>query len=356
MGETLVTAPPSVQRILGMSFICVGDKSPIHRAQFAIMRRNDSTAKEGRTLMDLRHLKHIVALADEGTFTAAAARVHIVQSAFSVSIKELEDELGVQLVERTTRRTALTPAGEMFVAKARATLVQLDDAVQAVRAFRGVVQGRLRIGILQSLAPYVRLPELLESMRSRYPGIEFTVRSLSTRQGPALVASGDIDLSFHPHHVEEKMRGVEVTPFVEDALVVVCATSHPLAGRREIRLDRLSEQRLVHLSPERTLRRVTDRMLAEHGLVSEVVYEVNDVETMLQFVASGLGVAVVPSKLASYSTHGNALRSLRLVAPGATLPKWRVAILTRERSPGSEAGLRMAKDIFLAEVARFLRK
>ncbi len=306
--------------------------------------------------MDIRHLKHIVALADEGTFTAAAARVHIVQSALSVSIRELESELGVQLVERTTRRMSLTPAGEMFVAKARSTLLHLDDAVQAVRAFKGVVQGRLRIGILQSLAPYIRLPELLESMRSRYPGIEFTVRSLTSKQGPALVASGDIDLSFHPVYPDEKTRGVEVTPFIEDALVVVCAKSHALAGRRDLRVDRLSEQRLVHLSPERTLRKVTDRILDEHGLVNEVVYEVNDVETMLQFVSSGLGVAVVPSKLASYSTHRNALRSLRLVAAGKTLPKWRVVILTRETSPGSETGLRMAKDIFLAEVPKFLRK
>ena len=102
--------------------------------------------------MEIRHLQHFVAWAEEGKFTAAANRMNIVQSGLSVSIKELEQELGTQLVTRTTRKVSLTPNGELFLEYARNCLTTLKDGV-VVQSQGGVVRGRLHLGILQSLTP-----------------------------------------------------------------------------------------------------------------------------------------------------------------------------------------------------------
>ena len=110
--------------------------------------------------MELRHLQHFVALAQEGSFTRAARKVNIVQSGLSNSIKELEEELGSRLVERTTRKVAITETGMLFLPHARATLAAVEGAVQAVRSQDGVVRGQLRLGILQSLGSYLELIQI----------------------------------------------------------------------------------------------------------------------------------------------------------------------------------------------------
>ena len=147
--------------------------------------------------MDIRHLQQFIALAEEGQFTAAARKMHIVQSGLSVTIKELEQELGAQLVNRTTRKVSLTLAGELFLEHARSSLAILNEGIHAVRSQDGVVRGRLHLGILQSLGPYVDLPLLLETFRTKYPQVQFAVRSLVTEVIPEQVRSGYVDLSFH---------------------------------------------------------------------------------------------------------------------------------------------------------------
>jgi DNA-binding transcriptional LysR family regulator len=127
--------------------------------------------------MDIRHLQQFIALAEEGQFTAAARKMHIVQSGLSVTIKGLEQELGAHLVNRTTRRVSLTRAGELFLEHARSSLATLRDGIEAVRSQDAVVRGRLHLGILQSLAPYVDLPVLLHTFRAKYPHVEFAVPS-----------------------------------------------------------------------------------------------------------------------------------------------------------------------------------
>src|ERR1700761_8413541 len=111
--------------------------------------------------MEIRQLQLFIALAEEGSFTKAAHRMNIVQSGLSISIKALERELGTLLFDRTTRKIMLTPAGALFLQHARTGLVMLDNGVHAVRSQDGIVRGRLRLGILQSLGPYVNLPLLL---------------------------------------------------------------------------------------------------------------------------------------------------------------------------------------------------
>lgn len=279
--------------------------------------------------MEIRHLLHFVALAEEGQFTAAARRMNIVQSGLSVTIKELEQELGVQLVNRTTRKVSLTEAGEVFLEHARSSLLMLNNGVEAVRSRDGVVRGRLHLGILQSLGPYVDLPLLLKTFRTRYPQVEFSVRSLNTDKIPTLVRSGYVDLSFLALVDEKKWPGITILPFARDSLVAICSSKHPLAERRSVSLELLSKEGFVDLTPERALRVLVDRAFLENNLKRESVYQVNHVETMLQFVGAGLGVSIVPSALASTSPYSKQVHVLTVMTPAHRLPKWRLVIAIR---------------------------
>jgi len=251
--------------------------------------------------MEIRHLQHFIALAEEGKFTTAAQRMNIVQSGLSVSIKELEQELGSQLVTRTTRKVSLTAAGELFLEHARDCLMLLNDGIQAVRSQDGVVRGRLHLGILQSL----------------------TV--------PALVRSGYVDLSFQAIIGKERWPGVQVIPYAQDSLVAICSSKHALAKTNSVQLEILSHESFVDLTPERALRKLVDQIFTQHHLPRSSVYQVSDVETQLDFVAHGLGVAIVPSALARSSTASHRHHTLRILSPPPKLPKWRIAMLKRPK-------------------------
>jgi DNA-binding transcriptional LysR family regulator len=282
--------------------------------------------------MEIRQLELFVALAEEGSFTRAGQRMHIVQSGISISIKELERELGTQLVSRTTRKVALTEAGQLFLEHARTSLVALGDGVQAVRSLDGVVRGRLRLGILQSLTPYVQLPLLLQRFRSLYPRIEFEARALQTEAIPRMVRSGQVDLSFQAIVDREHWPGLQVIPYAQDVLVAIASRKHPLAAKKSVALEILSGETCVDLTPDRALRTLVDSVFAARQLRRQVVYQVSDVQTMLEFVAHGLGVAVVPSALARLSPISSRLHFLRIASQGPDLPKWRIAIIARAPS------------------------
>jgi DNA-binding transcriptional LysR family regulator len=299
--------------------------------------------------MELRHLQHFVALAQEGSFTRAARKVNIVQSGLSNSIKELEEELGSRLVERTTRKVAITEAGMLFLPHARATLASLEGAVHAVRSQGGVVSGCLRLGILQSLGFYLELAPLLKRFRSAFPGVEVSVRALTTDTVPGLVRSGEIDLSFHAIIGKDRWPGIQLIPYVQDRLVVVCPRDHPLASRSSVTIETLSNEIFVDLTPDRALRRLVDKVFAQHRLKRTTAFEVSDIQPAMQFVANGLGVAIVPSAVArSFKESGGGV-VLRIGKRDGPLPTWRVAILRstkKKRLTGKDT-----VDLFLEKLA-----
>jgi DNA-binding transcriptional LysR family regulator len=287
--------------------------------------------------MEIRQLQLFIALAEEGSFTKAAHRMNIVQSGLSTSIKALEQELGTRLFDRTTRKVMLTPVGTLFMQHARAGLVMLDNGVQAVRSQDGVVRGRLRLGILQSLGPYVDLAALLHTFRTRYPEVEFSVRSLNTETIPAQVRSGYVDLSFHAVVAGSKDAGLRMIPFAQDSLIAICSTKHSFATRRSVSLELLAQERFVDLTPERALRRLVDSIFHQTKLNRDSVYELSDVSMMLQFVANDLGVAIVPSELARSWARTSRLHFLPITASGVRLPKWRIVVVvmaSRRDTPG----------------------
>ena len=279
--------------------------------------------------LDIRHYRSFIALADEGSFTSAARKLHIVQSGLSVTIKEMEEELGVKLVQRTTRRVSLTDAGVLFLEYARPALTMLSDGMEAVRSQSKIVRGRISLGILQSLSPYIDLPAVLGNFHARYPDVDFTVRSIDSPQAPELIRDGSIDLCFHALTSKKLPTGVEATPIVQDPLVAICANTHALAQRKTVTLATLCPLPFVDLTPERALRTLVDKSCAEHGLERKSMFEVSAVEMMLQFVSAGLGVSIVPLALAQVSQRHLGLHILPFRDQSFRMPKWKLVILVR---------------------------
>ena len=295
--------------------------------------------------MDIRHYRSFIALAEEGSFTSAARKLHLVQSGLSVTIKEMEEELGVKLVQRTTRRVSLTDAGVLFLQYARPALTMLNDGMEAVRSQSRIVRGRITLGILQSLSPYINLPAVLGKFHAQYPDVDFTVRSVDSPLAPELVREGSIDLCFHAVTTKKLTAGVDATPFVQDSLVAICASKHPFAQRKTVTLEALSPLPFVDLTPERALRTLVDKSCTDHGLHRKSMFEVSAVETMLQFVAAGLGVSIVPSALAKAWAPALGLRILPFRDQTFRMPKWKLVILIR--SQRQKLGGKTVQDLML---------
>ena len=280
--------------------------------------------------MELRQLEHFVAAAEERHFTRAAQRLHIVQSGLSASIRALERELGTPLFVRSTRRVELTQAGLALLPEARRALAAATAAADAVAAVQGLVRGTLAVGTMQILPPAVDLLAVLGRFHAQYPGVELRLRQAGTGTLLGEVAAGAIDLALVAP-VGRPPAGLVVRGLASDPLLVACAPEHPLAGREEVALAELAAEPFVDFQPDWGLRMLVDRQLAAAGLDHHTALEVNDVPTLLELVAHGLGVALVPEVV---TRHPAQVRYVRLRPP---VPTFEVAVATVGDPPASQA-------------------
>lgn len=261
--------------------------------------------------MEIRQLQHFVAVAEEGHFTRAARRVHIVQSALSSSIRALEAELEAQLFIRSTRQVRLTAAGRVLLDKARLVLAAIADARLVVAATQGLQRGTLRIGTVQSLPAFLDLPALLARFHGLHPGIEVRLCQGSSTLLLEHIRAGRLDLAFLP--LGDPPGDVATRMIACEALVVACKPGHPLAGRENVALSDLRDLPFVDFEPDWGTRRLADAGFAEAGIARHIAFEVSDLDTLLALVARGLGIALVPEAIAQ--AHGARLGIARLAAP-----------------------------------------
>lgn len=243
--------------------------------------------------MELRQLRYLVALAEEQHFTRAAARSRVAQPALSQQIRKLEDELGVALVDRTTRRVRLTAAGALLTAHARRALAELDDAAAELQQLAGLVAGRVTIGLTQTPGP-LDLVGLLAAFHARHPRVELAVREdLSTALADELRADA-LDLAFLSIVEPDERRGLALHELAEEPLVVALPAGHRLAGRARVAIAELREEDFVSFSEGATIRRAVRRVAAAAGFEPRIAFETREVARARAIVAAGLGVAVLP--------------------------------------------------------------
>lgn len=260
--------------------------------------------------MELRHLRYFIAVAEELHFGHAAERLHIAQPPLSQQIKGLEEELGVQLFNRTKRKVELTPAGSMFLPEARLTLQQAERAKRmAIDAQQGV-RGLLRVGFVTS-ASYSILPVLVRRFRRENPLIDLELMEMTPCQQLDAMEKGAIDAGLLRPPVGHEC--LELKTLIEEPLVAALPSDHRMAEQKAVNLKMLSDDAFVlfprHHGPG--IHDVIMKACHESGFVPEVSYSPNEMQTILAYVAGGLGISLVPQSLSGFHAGSIVYRPLR---------------------------------------------
>ena len=241
--------------------------------------------------MELRQLAYFDAVARHGSFTKAAQRLHVAQPAVSAQIRRLEAELGTALLERTTRRVALTHAGELFLARARQVLTQLDGARADLAELSAVRRGRVRVGATQVVGS-LDLPAALAQFRRRYPGVSLALHTGLIAKLLSLLDAGELDLILGPVH-DDLPAAYHARPLVSESLVLVTAPGHPLAASRGAALAAVRDEPFVCLPADSRLRAMLTAAAAAEGFVPRIEFETYSPASMRELVSAGLGVALL---------------------------------------------------------------
>jgi DNA-binding transcriptional LysR family regulator len=264
--------------------------------------------------MDLRHLRYFVAVVDEGQFVRAAAGLHVAQSALSQQIRDLERELGTELLHRDRRGVRPTPAGEVLLGHARALLERAELARAEVAQFTGVITGRLRIASGSPSGP-VPLPATLAEFQRRHPAVEIVIRDATSEELIRWLEEGTIDvavITFAPDRLPARLEG---TLIAREHLLALVPYGHPLAARGRVSLPELAAEPLVTFPRGSGVRQTIDQGFRAAGAPHPVVTaETIDPLAMIELVGVGLGVAIVPPSYAELATP--AVRAIELLPPG----------------------------------------
>jgi DNA-binding transcriptional LysR family regulator len=290
--------------------------------------------------MELRHLATFVAVAEQGSFTRASARLHVVQSAVSAGVRTLERELGAALFDRTTHPVQLTDAGSALLPEARATLAAARAAREAVDAVRGGLRGSVTLGIMQAGAPgTIDIAALLAAFRADHPHVELRARQGHSAEMALQVRAGGLDFAFLALP-GPRAGGLHLTPLGQEPMALAVHAGHRLAARTDVELATLGDETFADGPETWGTRIAVDRAFAAAGAERNVTLEVNDTQTLVEFVRHGLAAAFLPPSLVG-GAQGIALVPVRHHAP--VFETYIAEPATRRQSAAATALLTLAK-------------
>jgi DNA-binding transcriptional LysR family regulator len=255
--------------------------------------------------MELRHLRYFVAVADALNFRKAAERLNVTRPALSKQIKDLEEETGLKLLDRDTVSVALTNAGSVFLAEARAILADVGNAVALAREAQDGRRGELRIGSVGQIAAGF-LPEALRAFRSTFPEVEVVFVEMTPPEQLEALAKNEIHLGFAYGRDTEKVPGMSSLLLVRSTFGVSMSKDHLLATRRTVRLEDLTDQTILCVGDEKhsTHRRDILAMFSESGVSPHATRQILGFESLLTMIAADQGLSMLPEILDLRSTHG----------------------------------------------------
>lgn len=272
--------------------------------------------------VELRQLQALVAIADHGSFSAAAVALHTVQSNVSTHVARLERELGVQLVDR--HHGTLTEEGSAVVERARRVAAEIDAAVADVAALRSELLGSVHVGMIGTTARWLA-PPLLERLGAQHPGVRLVIGEGTSATLEPQLAAGAIDAAVVnlPHSSPD----LSERPLFEEDLVLVIAGDHPLAGAGEVPLGELGALRLLLPAAGTTFREEIEEASRAAGVVLTPMAELDGLRLIASLTLRGLGPAILPASGASeVEQQGFARVAVR------GLPRRRVGVVLRRRS------------------------
>lgn len=293
--------------------------------------------------MLLRHIRYLTAVVDHGSFTRAAQVLHVSQPALSQQIKELEDRLGAQLLDRSGRQVRPTDRGAVYLRYVRRIQEELDEAARAVRDVEDLSIGSLRLGVTPTVANYLIGP-LVQRFRTRYPGISLSIRVASQQEEiePALRGDElDVGIGFGDMPVED----IEATPLHNERLALVVGAGRRPARKTIVTPAELSATPLALLDASFSIRRSVDRYFAQRGMRPEIVVEANSITVLIEIVRQTDVATILPANVA-----GDGLRTARF-EPELEL---RPAALLQRRNAYRSAAARAFVAMALEATASFV--
>jgi LysR family transcriptional regulator, cyn operon transcriptional activator len=291
--------------------------------------------------MLLRHIRYLKAVVDYGSFTRAAQMLHVSQPALSQQIRELEESLGAQLLDRSGRQVRPTDRGAVYIRYVRHVLDQLDEAARAVRDVEDLSNGSLRLGVTPSVAAYLVGP-LSQRFRASYPGIALSIRVAAQKEEiePALRDDAlDLGIGFGDLPAED----IETIPLHEERLALIVGADHACAVNTAVIAEEVAAMPLALLDRSFSTRRVVDRYFASRGLHPIIAVEANGIDALVHIVRLTDLATILPENIAD-----EGLATVKL-QPGLELRH--AALLQRRggyRSAAARAFISIAKEVALA--------
>ncbi|ADM09319.1 transcriptional regulator, LysR family protein [Parvularcula bermudensis HTCC2503] len=292
-------------------------------------------------LPTLRQLQFFQSLVRNRSFGRAAVDCAVSQSTLSAGIKELETILGAQLVDRSSRQFQLTPLGETVADRGEEILNLAQDLMRVAEA-RPLLSGDLRLGLIPTIGPYL-LTDMLPPLKRDYPALRLFLREDLTEGLLSSLKAGDIDIAVLAMPVE--VEGFDTLIFAEDPFLFACAQDHPLAGRKTLSPQELSDQRLLLLEDGHCLR---DHALDACELRSRDTVDTfgaTSLFTLTQMVAGGLGTTLLPKIAVDHGLAAfSGLAAVPIVEAAGTVPSRDLGLAWR-RNSGREADARALADM-----------
>ncbi len=290
--------------------------------------------------MDVRQLSAIVAIADHGTFSAAARALYTVQSNVSGHVARLEKELGVTLVDRANG--GLTDDGARVVERARRALNEIDDITADITSRHAAVSGQTRFGVIGTTARWL-MPSLLRRLADEHPNVRAVVQEGATSTLVPGVSSGELNAAVVHLPIDDPELVVDPL-FAEDLLLLV-GGSHPLAGRTTLTIGELDEYPLLLPPAGAALRKVLDRAAAANSVTLRADAEIDGVRRLASMASGGFGAAIVPATAVPTWLPGS---FQRIHVP--ELPR-RVVASVRRRRPSPSAPTHATLDVLRSVIA-----
>jgi LysR family hydrogen peroxide-inducible transcriptional activator len=279
-------------------------------------------------LPSLQQMRFLSAVAEFRHFGRAAEACAVTQSTLSAGIQELEERLGVTLVERDRRRVMMTPLGEEIVARARRLLSDAEDLVDVAQGGGEPLSGSLRLGIIPTIGPYLA-PPVMRGLAKAFPKLKLYLREEQTASVLEKLAIGRLDLVLLalPYEIGD----LETMTLGEDAILVALPAGHRLARAKRIDHDQLAAEKLLLLEDGHCLRSHALQACRIAGTVANEVFQGTSLRTLVQMAASGLGVTLVPEMALPAELPSDGSLVVRPIAPGTSSRT--IALAWRRSSP-----------------------
>ncbi len=289
--------------------------------------------------VNLRDLEYLVALAEERHFRKAAEKCFVSQPTLSGQLRKLEDELGVLLMERTSRKVLFTPAGDAITAQARRVLAATKELRDIARTFTEPMSGELHIGLIPTVGPYL-LPHIIPALRQHFPELHIFLYEAQTQVLLKQLADGELDCLILAQL--DNMDNFGALALYDEPMLLAVPATHAWAGREQIRLNELKGEKLLMLEDGHCLRDQAMGFCFAAGIGEDSHFKATSLETLRNMVAAGSGLTLIPQLAVGEHSSDAGVSYLRVTDPQ---PSRTIALLHRAHSVRRPCFNEMAKVI-----------